>query len=100
MSEHAAEIISRFDRETHLLAQLRRRAAAREAKVVLPEGEDERTVAAACVLREMRLARPVLVGAAVVLHPAAPSSTTASMNRRVDLTGGRSSLSEEVLRWL
>jgi phosphate acetyltransferase len=63
MSEHAAEIISRFNQETHLLSELRRRAAKRDAKVVLPEGEDLRTVAAACVLREMHLARPVLVGA-------------------------------------
>ncbi len=63
MGEHAAEITSRLRRETHLLAQLRARAAEHKARVVLPEGEDERTVAAACVLRALDLAQAVLVGA-------------------------------------
>lgn len=48
--------------ETGIMAEWRSQAAARRARVILPEADDERVVAAAIVLRELNLARPVLVG--------------------------------------
>jgi phosphate acetyltransferase len=63
MGEHAAEITSRLKEETQLLSRLRARAAEQGARAVLPEGEDERSVAAACALRAMNLAHVVLIGA-------------------------------------
>ena len=45
-----------------LLAQVFNHARTHLRKVVLPEGEDERVVAAACRLRDEKLAIPILVG--------------------------------------
>ncbi len=46
----------------------RRQAAERRARVILPEAEDLRVVAAAIVLRELNLARPILVGQPAVIR--------------------------------
>lgn len=64
MVEQAAEWIRRFSVEQGFLAELRQRAAAHSARVVLPEGEDSRTIAAACVLKEFGIAQPIIVGPA------------------------------------
>lgn len=68
MAEHAIEWVRRMSTEQGLLPRLRSRAAARGARVVLPEGEDPRTVSAACVLREFGIANPILIGPAARLR--------------------------------
>ncbi|MBI4371209.1 MAG: phosphate acetyltransferase [Elusimicrobia bacterium] len=45
-----------------LIAQIRRRAAALGKRIVLPEGEERRTLLAASILNKGRLCVPVLVG--------------------------------------
>lgn len=62
MSDSAVELIRRLVAERGVLADLRRRAAATGATVVLPEGEDARVVAAALAMRELGLLRPILLG--------------------------------------
>ncbi len=54
-----------------LLDDLRRRAAEREATVVLADGADPRAVLAARQLLERAIARPILLGGAIALREAA-----------------------------
>lgn len=68
MNETAAELIKQLASDRGTLAALRARAAARRATVVLPEGEDERMVAAALALRELDIVRPVLLGDPAVIR--------------------------------
>jgi len=62
MTQEAVDLIQKMAADTGTLAALRRRAAAKGATVVLPEGEDERMIAAALALRELEIVRPVLLG--------------------------------------
>lgn len=57
-----------------LLARLFDIARQRQRKIVLPEGEDARIVAAAVRLRDDKIARPVLLGANEAIHAAAAGS--------------------------
>jgi phosphate acetyltransferase len=58
----AVELVTALAREDDPTAALRRRAAARGGRVVFPEGHDERVLAAAIALRELGIARPLLLG--------------------------------------
>ena len=58
----AVELIRRLAGDRGTLADLRQRAAARGARVVLPESEDDRTITAALALRELGIVRPLLLG--------------------------------------
>lgn len=58
----ATDLIGDLVRDTSAVAPLRERAAAARRTVVFSEGEDERVVAASLALRELGLARPVLLG--------------------------------------
>ena len=58
----AVELVEKLARNEGPTAELRRRAAASRRSVVLPEGHDERVRAAALALRELGVARPVLLG--------------------------------------
>ena len=64
----ATEVIGQLVSDEGLMAEIRRRAAARAGSVVLCEGEDERVVAAALALRELGIARPVLLGGASAIR--------------------------------
>lgn len=64
MSQLAFELIPKLASEEGFAATLRRRAAATPRRVALPEATDERVLAAAAALRELGLARPLLVGEA------------------------------------
>lgn len=66
--EVAVQTIQELLADTGVMAELRRRAAARGATVVLPEGDDDRILAAAAALRELALARPVLLGSPAALR--------------------------------
>src|SRR5712692_10457899 len=65
-----------------ILEQIRRRAAARPQHIVLPEGDDPRTVIAAAACAQRRLARITLLGDEGRVRDNAQSE-------RVDLGGGR-----------
>jgi phosphate acetyltransferase len=56
-------------RQMELLADLFHNARQHLRKVVLPEGEDERVLAAACQLRRERTAIPILLGDKAVIEP-------------------------------
>ena len=56
-----------------MMTRLHARARALDKKIVLPEGEDPRTVQAAHWLAEHRVARPVLIGAESSVRSAAQS---------------------------
>jgi len=58
----ATDLIARLIVDEGPMADLRKRAAHRASSVVLCEGEDQRVVAAALALRELGLARPLLIG--------------------------------------
>jgi len=58
-----------------LLAELFHNARQRLRKVVLPEGEDERVLAAACHLRRERTAIPIVVGAKAAIEQSASRAT-------------------------
>ena len=58
----ATDLIARLIADEGPMADLRQRAAHRPKRVVLCEGEDPRVVAAALALRELGLARPLLIG--------------------------------------
>ena len=62
MNSVAVDLIRDLANARGVLADLRARAAAKRATVVLPEGEDERTVTAALALRELEIVKPVLFG--------------------------------------
>jgi phosphate acetyltransferase len=64
----ATEVIGQLVADKGPMAEIRRRAAARAASVVLCEGEDKRVVAAALALRELGIARPVLLGRAAAIR--------------------------------
>lgn len=66
----AAELIAKLARNDDPTAELRARAAARGGSVVFPEGHDERIVAAALALRELGLARPLLLGDVAAIRAA------------------------------
>lgn len=58
----AVELVATLARNDDPVAELRARAARCGGRVVLPEGHDERIRAAAIALRELGLARPLLLG--------------------------------------
>lgn len=58
----ATDLIGGLIRDRSIMAGIRERAAAAARTVVFAEGEDARIVAAALAMRELGLARPVLVG--------------------------------------
>jgi phosphate acetyltransferase len=58
----ATDLIGELVRDGSAVAPLRERAAAARRTVVFSEGEDERVVAASLALRELGLARPLLLG--------------------------------------
>ena len=66
----AIELIAALARNDDPTATLRARAAQKGASVVLPEGHDERIVAAALALRETGVARPLLLGDPVAIRAA------------------------------
>lgn len=70
MTETAIDLIQQLAAGTGTLAALRRAAAARGATVVLPEGEDPRTIAAALALKELGIVRPLLLGDAPTIRAA------------------------------
>lgn len=57
-----------------ILEQIRRRAAAIPQHIVLPEGEDPRTVAAAAICAQQRLARLTLLGDATKIRDTAQTA--------------------------
>ena len=58
----ATDLISVLASDRSIMSGLRERAAAAGRSVVFAEGEDERVAAAALAMRELGLARPILVG--------------------------------------
>lgn len=66
----ATDLIGALIRDESVLAEIRERAAAAGRTVVFAEGEDERVVGAALAMRELGLARPILVGAPPVVRSA------------------------------
>lgn len=70
MSEDAAGLVEALLLPGDPCAALRRRAAAVAGTVLLPEAIDPRVLRAAIALRELAIARPVLVGPAKLLRAA------------------------------
>ncbi len=70
----AAKAFSHAVRCMDLLARLFDIARQRQRKIVLPEGEDARIVAAALRLRDDRIARPILLGPEQAIRDAANGS--------------------------
>src|SRR5512135_2485820 len=56
------------------IADIREKAAKKFLKVAFPDAEDARTLQAALILREKRIAEPRLVGAAEAIHKIAKTS--------------------------
>jgi len=51
-----------LSRSTNIVADIRKKAAALKKKIVLPEGEEKRTLKAAAILKKDGLCVPILLG--------------------------------------
>ena len=73
-----------------ILDQIRRRAAARQQHIVLPEGNDPRTVVAAAACVQRRIARITLLGDESRIRDTAQTEGVGSWRRRGDRSSARS----------